>query len=464
MWLSSFLILVSVLFWQVWLAGPRRALGVVVVLSLLVPTWMVLQVAGLPIHMRVATGIVGLSVYCLSPGATINWRLGIIDLIGLSLLSVHILSDWINDGLSWTVPLRAYGEWAIPFLAGRLALQSIDDVRELLPFVLVVTIILAILSAIESTTGFNLAELIFGQRPVEQFPRDASRMGLKRAFGPTMHPIYFGALQAMLFSWTLYAASRTYRGAGPKWWSYTPWIAAIGVFFTVSRAPALAIVVILYVTAILSKPVYRKILFGLAFMGIIGGVIGWQSVLYALHRWGGELKNKYAPTIIINNEQHVYSGTLTRVYLFEVYRVAMRRAGLLGFGTERTTGFPVNVPVGQQHVQTLKRLPWIDNVYILLTLRFGYLGVFAFTFMGVTAIFACGMLINRDIARGSIFYSATAGSLCAMMLLLLTVWMPHDFGFWYLWTIGAASGLYRSASTDQVPRRAGSIKPTGLLP
>jgi hypothetical protein len=205
----------------------------------------------------------------------------------------------------------------------------------------------------------------------------------------------------------------------------------------------LALGVSLYVTAVITKPAYRKVLWVIVFISLVAGVIGWKSILDGLHRWSGELQSKRRPPpmIVIDDQQHVYSGTLTRVYLFDVYGLAMRRAGWLGFGTERTTGFPVNVPVGQQHTETLKRLPWIDNAYILLILRFGYLGVTIFVCLGSAAVASYIAMVNRPLARGIVFCASMAGGLLATMLLLMTVWMPHDFGFWYLWTVGAASGL-----------------------
>ncbi len=453
MWLACFLILVAILFWQAWSAGPGRALGVVVVLSLLVPTWMVWQVAGLPIHMRVAAAVVGLIVYCLHPQATFNLRLNIVDFFGLMLLAVHITSDWTNDGFSWTVPLRAYGEWALPYLAGRMALQSIDDVHGLLPFVVAVSVFLAAISTIESVTRVNVEELAFGNRPVDQFPREASRLGLKRSFGPTMHPIYFGALQVLLFPWTLYAAARTRRGQGQRWWRWTPWFAGAGVFFTISRAPQLAVGVVVYVAAMLAKPHYRKWLFGVAAAGLFGGLIAWQSVLYVIHLMGGEqtVLEKFRPTFIIDGEKRQASSALQRVYFFDVYGLAMRRAGWFGFGTERTTGFPPRVPIGQQHVETLKRLWTVDNAYILITLRFGYLGLTCFVCLGIAAIAKYMQMGWLPQVHGLVFFAGMAGTLLATMLVLLTVWMPHDFGFWYLWSVGTASGLCGRKERERHP-------------
>ena len=443
MWLACFLTLIMILLWQVWSAGPRQALGVVFVLSFLFPSWLILHVAGLPIHLQAAAGLAGLAAFCIHPSATISWRLTPVDMLGLAFFGLHILSDWNADGVSLTVPLRAYGEWAVPLLAGRFALQNIDDVRKLLPYVVIVGVILASIAAMESVTGTNPAELIFGNRPMEQIPRDMSRLGLQRAFGTTTHPIYFGALQTLIFPWTLYAASRTQRGAGPDWWRWAPWFSVAGVFFTISRGPILALGVILYVTAVITKPAYRKILWLLVFVAIVAGVIGWRSILDAFNRWGGELRPKKqpAPTIVIDEQKYIYSGTLTRLYLFDVYSLAIRRAGWLGFGTARTTGFPVRVPVGHQHTETVKRLPWIDNAYILLILRFGYLGCAVFTMLGIASVVAYVGMINRPFARGIIFCAAAGGGLVASGLLLTTVWMPHDFGFWLLWMIGTSSGL-----------------------
>lgn len=443
MWLTCFSILVAILIWQAWTAGPHRALGVVVVLSLLVPGWLSLEVAGQPLHMRAAAGIAGLAVYCLHPKSTFNLHLNSVDLCGLALLAVHVTSDWMNDGFNWTVPLRAYGEWAVPYLCGRLALQNIDDVRALLPFVVAVSMVLAAVSTIESVTRVNVVEVAFGNRPIDRTRREAERLGLKRAFGPTLHAIFFGTLQVLLFPWTLYAAARTQHRAGPRWWKWTPWFAGAGVFFTVSRAPQLAVGIVLYITAMMIKPQYRKWLIGIGAAGVVSSLMAWQSVLYVIHLIGGEQKTleKHHPTVVIEGETQPTSSALARVHFFDIYGLAMRRAGWLGFGTDRTTGFPPRVPIGQQHVETLKRIWTLDNTYILVVLRFGYLGLACFVLMGMTAIVEYVLLGWRPQVPGAVFFASMAGTLMATMLILLTVYMPHDFGFWYLWSVGTASGL-----------------------
>jgi type IV secretory pathway TrbD component len=211
--------------------------------------------------------------------------------------------------------------------------------------------------------------------------------------------------------------------------------------------------VALYLTALIVQPRLRKVLAIFITLLLLGGILGWQTILDGLHRWSGELQkpHRQQPTVVIDGERVVYSGTLTRVYLFDVYGVAMRRAGWLGFGTERTSTFPVNVPVGQQHTETLKRLPWIDNQYILLVLRFGYLGVAVFITFCLSGVFAMLMVCRRCGGRGMVFFGGLAATIVAMMLLLLTVWMPHDFGFWFLWTLGVSSGLAGRKMPDFEP-------------
>jgi hypothetical protein len=155
----------------------------------------------------------------------------------------------------------------------------------------------------------------------------------------------------------------------------------------------------------------------------------------------------------VEGERIQASNALYRVHLLAVYRTAAERAGPLGFGTEAVTSFPVNVPLGQVDHETAQYLRFVDNAYLLMVLRFGYLGLTCFTVFG---ILAAGTFIwmarARDI-QGRVFYAAAGGACTAVLLMLLTVWMPQDFGFCFLWTAGIASGLVLHAQvrgTEQV--------------
>ena len=81
------------------------------------------------------------------------------------------------------------------------------------------------------------------------------------------------------------------------------------------------------------------------------------------------------PKIKRGEEKVRYSMAFNRIYVFRVYGVAIQKAGLFGFGTEAVTGFPINVPLGQQDLETLREIRTVDNAFLLMGLRFGYLGL-----------------------------------------------------------------------------------------
>lgn len=449
MWGWTFLLLLGVYIWQVRKAGPGPALAIGVLLALLVPTWAVMgyqlptrgiRFVGMPVDMRTAISFIGLVVCCVRPQKLLLLRLNFTDLAITSLVAVHVISDLKNGGAVWEPPLRAFGEWIIPYLAGRLAITELGDVRKALPFAIIVCLALGVMAAVEAISGFHLAEALYGLRPLDGVSPRMARLGLKRAFGPAQHPIYFGTLQLLLFPWAMYAASRAKHSAGPGWWYSVPITTAAGVFFTVSRGPIIGLFVALYGATAIVKTRWRVAMLVCVVIGSGVAATQYETVLKSLHMWSGEAQRVRKPKIVVNEEEVEYTGTMSRVYLFDVYGLAMRRAGLLGFGTERVTGFPIRVPVGPEQATTLKHVRFIDNVYILLTLRFGYLGLICFIAAGVSAIWNFTRL-GLENEQGRAFYANMAGALAATMLVLATVWMPHDFGFVFLFSAGASAGL-----------------------
>lgn len=440
MWWASVGILTAILLWQAWAAGPQRALGVATALSLLVPSWVIQDVFGQPLDVRLATALVGLVLYCFHPRATWPLRLQVVDFALLGLVGVHIVSDWTNDGFDYVVPLRAYAEWLAPYLAGRLACLRFSDVRYLLPVIIGVSLTMAGGAAIEALVRVHPWEWIFGERPLDGVVTNAVRLGLLRPWGPVKHPIYFGALQLLLFPWMLYAASRAARASAPAGWFGLPFVSAAGVFFSLSRAPFLGVALAAGVAAFILKQRWRTPLLVVA--GLIGVflIVEYKTVLEGLELWSGEAQRSRRNWMTIGEERVTYSGTGSRIYLLKIYGPAMRRAGLLGYGTAATADFPPRVPVVATDTKTLELLRNIDNLYVLLILRFGYLGVVAFTLVGLTSIGGLVRLSWSQSRPGSTWYAGLAGVFSAMMLIFLTVWMPFDFGFWFLWSAGAVAG------------------------
>ncbi|MDB5348562.1 MAG: hypothetical protein JWP89_6939 [Schlesneria sp.] len=219
MWLTRLFILLLILSTISWQAGSHFAVGVMVLLSMLVPSWVTWELFGFPISVQIAVAIAALGAYCLHPLAIFRSRLGLVDRAMIYLILLHISVDWGYQGFSCAIPLRAYGEWFVPYVAGRLAIQKAEDLRALLPLMVVMVIVFAVISTVQGLTGLNLAETVFGHGQVDKNVPNMSRWGFHRAFGPLKNPNYFGVLQLLLFPSAVYAATRALRHTGPWWWA-----------------------------------------------------------------------------------------------------------------------------------------------------------------------------------------------------------------------------------------------------
>jgi hypothetical protein len=438
-----------------WRSGPSLAVGVTLLVSLLLPKWMILDVGGMPLDLRVATGIVALSVYCLHPRAVFRTRLIALDYIMIAMLVVHAISDTWHEGFGWGIFVRIYGEWMVPYLAGRVAILNWEHVRSLTPFAVGVVLVLVVLAACESFWNWNAYEYVFGKAETDGPPRNLSRLGLIRAFGPTKNPIYFGTLLLLLFPWCVFAAVLAYRKAAPKVWLGMPLLTIAGIVFTGSRAPILALLPFAYTMALVWMTRWRRTLVtvGILLAGLM--MLNASNLVHMLHLWG-ERTHARPRKVVISDAEVEYTSTLHRLYLWDVYATAMRRAGWFGFGTESTSTFPPNVPTGPEHAETLKLVWCVDSAFVLMTLRFGYLGVACLIFAGLAAAWTYWRLAQNGSLRWQSFAGSMCGAIVGTFCVLFTVWMPHDFGFWLLWTFGAGAALYSHTSYDIRTRNVSS--------
>ncbi len=441
MWFVGFGFLAIFLVVWMWSNQPRYALGASVVLSLLVPSWVSVQLGRFPLDVTVAISLFGIVAYFFQAKGDL-WPRGLhrLDFVFLLLLCVHILSDWLNEGYGEGAIPRACGEWGIPYLVGRLAFRSWADVRALTPVIVAVCLVLCSLAAVESLGGVNLFETAFGIRTGDEMPRTLVRWGLKRAFGPVKNPIYFGVLLLLLLPWAMYAAARAVRQEGPRWWLFVPVLLSVGIFFSGSRGPLLGLAVALYMTVVIMLPRWRFALVGLGLVSFGLLATNFEKTVSFLD-WSSDRAVRRHATVIVDDENAVLTPTTNRFLLVKIYGTAMKRAGLFGFGTERTSTFPPRVPMGAQDAKTMRRIWTVDNTYVLLVLRFGYLGVSSFVLFGLLASWMFVTWGRRQGLRRGVFAAAMAGSIVSVMLVLLTVWMPHDFGFFLVWMYGIAGGL-----------------------
>ncbi len=445
MWSISVAVLIGIWLFLAWKVGPHEALGATILLSFLVPTWSTIPVFDEKLDVRMAVSLFALLAYCFHPYATFPWKLGWLDFTMLGLVGVHLFSDIENSGWSWLLPLRVYAEWCIPYIAGRLSLTERNSLRFLLPFGAGVGMLMGAGSFLEGISGEHPWEWLYGERNYDGIPRMATRWGMIRSWGCCGHAIFFGMVQLAVMPWVLGLAT-SLRSKGLA--AIPPLLSLIGIIATGSRSVVLGFGIAVIGSIACLIPRTRIPLICLIAIGITLGVFQKDRVLDSLRRWGGEPIEKMRDSVVIDDQKVAMSGTLSRLYVLSVYRRAFVRAGWIGFGSESVEGFPVNVPIGPEDQSALQKIRFVDNQYLLISLRFGWLGCFFFTFAIVLSVIAWILRANAEEGnerRIAYFFACT---LMAMGLALFTVWMPHDIGYPLLWAMGGASGSIKTREPD----------------
>jgi O-Antigen ligase len=420
--------------------SPQFAIGLTVIMLMLVPAWSNVEFLRLPFYISHAATILCLCMYCVHPKATFPIRLGIVDYFGLTFMATHLISDTLVEGWNWAFLLRTYAEWACPYIAGRLAFQKWADVEKLIPFAVGAATILGIDSALESLTGIHPFEWLHGWRPDENFGRDTARWGLIRSWGTRSHAIYFGNVQLMLLAWTGYAA---YKALMRQWSPYAivPFvISCLGIFCTVSRAPILGIGVFIAIAVFLLVPRMRMPTVVLTVVLLLGVVLFWPTVEKLMNRTGRISTNRLQGPLIKQGGEYVeYSGSMTRWHEFKLYYPAVIRGGLFGYGSTATQDFPPRVGVQIEDVKALKHWKFVDNSYLLIGLRFGWVGLISFIGLGLSAFLRLSFMGWNKFEDRNIMAAMQASALGAMLLVVGTVWLAPDYQFVFFWLIGTAT-------------------------
>lgn len=152
--------------------------------------------------------------------------------------------------------------------------------------------------------------------------------------------------------------------------------------------------------------------------------------------------------IEIDGDRIITSSSRYRLHVFSLYADSMVKAGPFGYGTEATTGFPLRIPNLEGEFKSANLFKMVDNGYILLTLRFGWVGGVCLVILFLTAI-ATGMSLYFD-RPDELFPGAVASVLVVVAgFSLLLVFMSYDFGFPLLWTMGILSGLASARTSER---------------
>jgi len=437
-----------------WTKNPAMAMGIAIPLVFLFPAWAKCSTGIEPIDIKSTATIGMLCLYSFLPGATYPWRLVLADYFMLGLLAVHLISDTYHDGLSLAIPAIAYVEWLVPYLAGRLCFQRIEDVEKIWPVVVYIGGYLAVLSITESVLLLNLLEWLWGERPLERFPRNVLRWGWRRSYVICLHPLYMGVLSIWLWSWMLFGGLRSLRGRASVAWLFLVPLGLVGVLASGSRGPILAIPLVILGAVFCQLPRWRTTLaIGMVCACLL--VIWFREPVQAtLDVWSGERRDwNSSRQIFIDDKFQEYSSLRTRSLLWTIYRKPFWNSGLLGYGTTNCGTFPVNVPLSAQELNVRRELWMIDNTYLLVALRFGFLGLFSFLGLLLSSLWQWIRIADSPGTKSIDLASTAFGGSISTIFLIGSVWMPYDFGFFLLWMIGASSGLQLQAKSRGSSKR-----------
>jgi hypothetical protein len=431
--------------WAVWKGMPGLGVAVGAAVAWLSATWLAPVFAGTAVDARIAIVAVLLVVFCLHPTGKFRFPIIWLDVVVIGLLLVGAISDLRFSGFTIGDPLKIYGEFVLPYFAGRFAFMRSGVLRYASPVFVASGIVLCAGVAFESLSGVNLWEWLFA--PTDDLVSRSRGLRydlLYRAAGPTRHPIFLGIVCMLLVPWCVALLARK----EPVWqrWLGGAGLAAafLGVCATVSRGPLLALVASALVAIPIAWPQATKWFLG------IGGVVGIVAAL----SWGQllawvestESSDQVRSRVIeVEGRADVYTGTRNRLWVWEIYAPLVVKGGPLGFGTDAVSSFPPNIPGLPANKKARQLLGIVDNSYLLIGLRYGWIGLGLFmSLLGGTIFTAiqlrrsAGMILYPD---GPAFLTAMASILVGVALEMLTVFSSYDFMFWVLFHCGVVAGL-----------------------
>ena len=470
-------------------AGPRAATGLTVIASVLVPVWVTYEVAGVEVTARVAAAGLAVVLCLLETRGRPGLRFTPLDGAAGVLFAVHLAADAKAGDLA-AAAVRAAGEWAVPYLAGRLALVFAAG-RGLIRGAAVVAAVLGVAAVVELATGlgepeggYNVFRAVFGWRPLEDVrPIETRWMKIVAGAGPTAHALDLGLTGLLLFPFALAASAHRRRGVGTDrgtagaaaGWLFR-WVPAFvgGVGVLATLWPAVIVAFWGSAAAAAAVAGRRRL--------IAAGAIAVPALLLV-----AAVPGRVAGVVVPEREVRpgrVVLGSLDAVPVAvtpalapalvpRAYVNAVRGGGVLGYGTGRVAALPPDVPMREDHAATASAavVATGDPGGTLLTtlLRCGPLGPVALACLGIFAAGGWWSLANRvgppprvlhvpgmafpwegrSAGRRAGRLAATAAGVTAVFTAVLAVCaVPPSVLFWWVFLCGMAAGGLTTVGTD----------------
>ncbi len=421
-------------------SGGRSALrGGWLVSMLILPNWIGMSIGSLLLQLRTVAGLTALVGLAIAPDPNdsdeprARQRFLVSDAL-MGLLFLCMIISQLNCGrLSpLTIPDLAR-RWLLPYVMGRLFFASIAEIDRAMVVIVWIMTLVSCLAIFEAVAQVNLVNRMLGRTSFGLLDTsEGYRWGLKRAHGALDHPIFFGMMLVMILPWTLDAARRALRGAGPRWWVVTPVLMCGAIVVTVSRGAQIATLITLAVTAFFGLPRLRVLLLSLALVGGVVGYAGRDVISSALAAMAGE-KEEDVTLLEIKGEEYEYTGTKHRLLLYKAYQDYIENAGWFGYGAEM---------IGVTLEESIElRFTSIDNHYVLFQLQHGNAALVLFWALGLVGIYQLGRIGLRKDHPAAFLAGSLCGAVISVTIMLFSVWFSSDFGAGWLFTVGVASNL-----------------------
>ncbi len=297
---------------------PGTALGSAMATALLAATWIAIDIAGFPIEVRSVLAILFLIAFCVHPKGHFRFPILWLDVAAVSILLVGVISDWRFGGVGVDSPLRLYGEFVLPYFAGRFITMRPNVCRDVSIVFAIAATVIGFEAVVEAFTGVNAWEMFFSPKDDLVKQGRGLRFGLSRASGPTRYSIFLGIVLMLLTPWCISLIGRHDR----KWVRVFGVIALLsciaGIIATVSRGPLLGMVLAGAVSITIVWPWTFKWFAGTAMVGLLLVFTFWEQVISLVE--STQTTNQVRVQVVeVDGEYEAFSGSRNRLLVWEIY-------------------------------------------------------------------------------------------------------------------------------------------------
>ncbi|TWU67424.1 O-Antigen ligase [Crateriforma conspicua] len=438
--------------------GKAQVLGVAMACSLLSASWLEINLAGLPINVSTAVAVIGLIAYCVHSGDRFLSPITLLDALMIALVIWHVVADMVHGAPPLMTAAAAYGEWGLPYAAGRFASMHRSSLRNLSPWFAGVAIVLAAAAVFEAMTNINVWETLIATRDDRVDFARRLRYGIAyRANGPTRHCIFLGVILLTLVPWAASLLDRFQSSTDSdrnKRVAGTLALIALflGIVATMSRGPILASVVVAVIVASMANRIVRYVALAGLCVVVAAAVIAPERVMQGLESRPDQPVESRIVVLDESEEAVIQSSARNRWLVMKIYGPLVIKGGLMGYGTEDSSGFPPrNLPGLTSDPAVLRQIGIVDNTFIGIGLRFGLVGVVLLVLLFVVAA-ATAQRISGDAStyffpNSALTFWTIAAVVIGLALQLCTVYFDRDHGFWVLFLLGVVSGLSVATKT-----------------